>query len=144
MKKTESKTATASDQRTAWFREAAFGMFIHWGVYALPGRGEWVMYQERIPAKEYASLAARFNPKRFDPHAWAALAKEAGMRYMVLTTRHHDGFSLFDSKVSDFTSAKTAAGRDLVAEYADACRKAGLKVGFYYSLADWATACAAA
>jgi alpha-L-fucosidase len=130
-------TKQTADNRGAWFREAAFGMFIHWGVYAVPARGEWLMLQERVPLDEYARLADQFNPKRFDPHAWAALAKEAGMGYMVLTTRHHDGYSLFDSKVSDFTSAKTAAGRDLVKEYADACRKAGLKVGFYYSLEDW-------
>jgi alpha-L-fucosidase len=121
----------------AWFDQARFGMFIHWGVYAVPGRGEWVMHQERIPPAEYAALARRFNPRHYDPQAWAALAREAGMKYMVLTTRHHDGYSLFDSRVSDFTAPKTAAGRDLVAAYAEACRAAGLKVGFYYSLGDW-------
>ncbi len=122
---------------TSWFSEARFGMFIHWGLYAILARGEWVMYLERIPRDEYARLADKFKPKKFDADAWAALAKEAGMKYMVLTTRHHDGFSLFDSKVSDFTSVKTAAGRDLVAEYVEACRRAGLRVGFYYSLLDW-------
>jgi len=125
------------DERLKWFHQARFGMFIHWGLYSLLERGEWVMYQERIRSSTYAKLADRFSPKKFDPDAWADLAAEAGMKYMVLTTRHHDGFSLFDSQVSDFTSVKTAAKRDFVAEYAAACRRAGLKVGFYYSLADW-------
>ena len=131
-------TASAEQpDRMRWFHQARFGMFIHWGVYAIPARGEWVMYNESIPAREYAPLAQRFDPRRFDPDAWAALAKGAGMKYMVLTSRHHDGFSLFDSKVSDFTAPKTAAGRDLLAAYVRACRRAGLKVGFYYSLLDW-------
>jgi alpha-L-fucosidase len=95
------------------------------------------MLAEHIPNEEYAELADQFKPDRFDANAWAALAKEAGAKYMVLTTRHHDGYCLFDSKVSDFTSVKTAAGRDFVAEYAQAARKARLKVGFYYSLKDW-------
>lgn len=125
------------EERLKWFHEARFGIFVHWGLYAILGRGEWVMYHERIPADEYAQLAKRFKPAKFDANAWAALAKEAGARYMVLTTRHHDGFCLFDSKVSDFTSVKTAAKRDFVAEYVEALRKAGLKVGFYYSLLDW-------
>jgi alpha-L-fucosidase len=134
-------TTNNQDVRTAWFGQAKFGMFIHWGVYSIPARGEWVMSNEKIPFGEYSKLADRFNPKKYDPRAWATLAKEAGMKYMVLTTRHHDGYSLFDSQVSDFTSTKTAAGRDLVKEYADACRKAGLKVGFYYSLDDWRFPC---
>ena len=125
------------DQRMKWFHQARFGMFIHWGLYSVLGRGEWVMFQERIKAREYARLAKRFKPKSFDAKALARTAAEAGMKYMVLTTRHHDGFCLFDSKVSDFTAPKSAAGRDFVAEYADACRSAGLKVGFYYSLLDW-------
>ena len=130
-------SASARDCRLGWFNEARFGMFIHWGVYAIPARGEWVVYQERIPPDEYALLAQRFNPKKFDADAWVALAKRAGMKYMVLTARHHDGFCLFDSKVSDFTSVKTAARRDFVAEYVAACRRAGMKIGFYYSLLDW-------
>jgi len=125
------------EERIKWFHQARFGMFIHWGLYALPARGEWVMHQEHIPADEYALLARRFRPQRFDADAWAAVAKAAGMKYMVLTTRHHDGFCLFDSDASDFTSVKTAAQRDFVAEYVKAARKAGLKVGFYYSLLDW-------
>jgi alpha-L-fucosidase len=109
-------------ERLKWWVEARFGMFIHWGLYAIPARGEWVMYQERIPKAEYARLAQKFKPIRYDADKWVALAQTAGMRYMVLTSRHHDGFSLFDSKVSDFTSVKTAAKRDLVGEYVDACR----------------------
>jgi len=124
-------------ERLKWFHEARFGMFIHWGLYSLVGRGEWVMYVEKIPKEEYAKLAGQFNPKRFDADAWAGLAAEAGMKYMVMTTRHHDGFCLFDSQVSDFTSVKTAAKRDFVADFVNAARKAGMKVGFYYSLLDW-------
>lgn len=130
-------TADERDERLAWWHEAKFGMFIHWGLYAIPSRGEWVMYLERIPRGEYAKLAERFRPERFDADEWVGVAKSAGMKYMVLTTRHHDGFSLFDSEVSDFTSVRTAAGRDLVAEYVGACRRAGMRVGFYYSLLDW-------
>lgn len=125
------------EERMKWFHDARFGIFIHWGLYALLGRGEWVMNVEHIPNDEYARLANKFNPSKFDADEWAALAKEAGANYMVLTTRHHDGFCLFDSKVSDFTSVKTAAKRDFVAEYVKALRKAGLKVGFYYSWLDW-------
>jgi alpha-L-fucosidase len=131
------KTAPSPEARLKWFHQARFGLFIHWGVYAIPARGEWVMHVERIPTEEYAPLARRFRPRKYDPDAWVALAKEAGMKYMVLTSRHHDGFSLFDSKVSDFTAPKTAAGRDLIAEYVRACRRAGMKIGFYYSLLDW-------
>jgi len=112
-------------------------MFIHWGVYSLLGRGEWVMFFERIPVREYAKLAEHFNPANFNADAWVQLAKEAGMKYMVMTARHHDGFCMFNSKVSDFTSVKTRAKRDFIAEYVRACRKAGLKVGIYYSLMDW-------
>lgn len=126
-----------SEERMKWFHQARFGMFIHWGLYSLLGRGEWVMLVERIPVKEYEKLAWEFKPKKFDPDEWVSLAKEAGMKYVVFTTRHHDGFCLFDSKVSDFTSVKTAAKRDFVREYVKAVRKAGLKVGLYYSLLDW-------
>jgi len=124
-------------ERMKWWSDARFGMFIHWGVYAIPARGEWVMHSEKIPAAEYAHFADQFKPSRYNSREWVALAKEAGMKYMVLTSRHHDGFSLFDSKVSDFTAPKTAAGRDLIRAYVDACHKAGMKVGFYYSLLDW-------
>ena len=126
-----------ASQRMKWWSDARFGMFIHWGAYAIPARGEWVMYAEKIPADTYARFADEFKPTRYDPAAWVALAQEAGMKYMVLTARHHDGFSLFDSKVSNFTAPKTAAGRDLVREYVEACHRAGMKVGFYYSLLNW-------
>ncbi len=112
-------------------------MLIHWGLYSILGRGEWVMHAEHIPFKEYAKLAEKFKPSKFNADRWVSLAKEAGMKYLVLTTRHHDGFCLYNSKVSDFTSVKTAAQRDFIAEYVKACRKAGLKVGLYYSLGDW-------
>ena len=131
------KTAPSQEARLKWFHQARFGMFIHWGVYAIPARGEWVMHVERIPTDEYAPLARRFRPRKFDADEWVALAKEAGMKYMVLTSRHHDGFSLFDSQVSDFTSVKTAAGRDFIGEYVRACRRARMKIGLYYSLLDW-------
>jgi len=127
----------AESDRLRWWSEGRFGMFIHWGVYSLPARGEWVMHNERIPYEWYRTLADRFHPTRYDPDQWAALARDAGMKYMVLTSRHHDGYCLFDSKVSDYTAPKTGPGRDLLAEYVRACRKAGLKVGFYYSLLDW-------
>ncbi|MCM8776985.1 MAG: alpha-L-fucosidase [Candidatus Omnitrophica bacterium] len=124
--------------RVKWFEEARFGMFIHWGDYSVLGRGEWVMFQENIPVSEYEKLADKFKPpKSFSPLEWVKLAKEAGMNYMVLTTRHHDGFCLFDSNVTDFTSVKRAAGRDFIREYVDACRKEGMRIGFYYSLIDW-------
>jgi len=125
------------NERMQWWLEARYGMFIHWGVYSIPARGEWVMYLEHIPHEEYAPLAKKFSPKKYDPDEWVRLAKKAGMRYMVLTTRHHDGFSLFDSQVSDFTAPKTAAKRDLVREFVEACHRGGMRVGFYYSLLDW-------
>lgn len=112
-------------------------MFLHWGLYSLLGRGEWVKYHEGIPTGEYRELASRFTAQKYRPAEWAALARRAGMRYMVLTTKHHDGFCLFSSKYSDFTAAKTAAGRDLVEEYVEACRREGLGVGLYFSVKDW-------
>jgi alpha-L-fucosidase len=129
--------AVALAERAKWFVDARFGMFIHWGLYSILGRGEWAMYLERIPGAEYAKLARRFSPTRCDIAQWAALAKQAGMKYCVMTSRHHDGFSLFDSRVSSFTSAKTRAGRDFIREYVTAVREAGLRVGLYYSLLDW-------
>ena len=123
--------------RIAWWRDAKFGLFMHWGVYSIPGRGEWVQWNEQVPVDEYAKLAGQFNPDKFDPDAWAALAKEAGMKYTVLTARHHDGFALFDDPGSNFTAVKSAAHRDFVADYVKAVRKAGLHVGLYYSPLDW-------
>lgn len=126
-----------AEQRIAWWREARFGMFLHWGVYSIPGRGEWVQWAEQIPVDQYAKLADQFHPDHFDADAWAALAKEGGMKYMVLTARHHDGFALFDDPGSSFTAMKSAAHRDFVADYVKAVRKAGLGVGLYYSPLDW-------
>lgn len=120
-----------------WFRDAKFGMFIHWGLYSMLGRGEWVMFEERIDVAEYAKLSDQFDAAKFDARAWAKTASDAGMKYMVMTTRHHDGFCLFDSKASNFTSTKSAAKRDFIAEYVEACRAEGLKVGLYYSPKDW-------
>lgn len=123
--------------RIAWWRDAKFGLFLHWGVYSIPGRGEWVQWNEQIPVNEYAKLAEQFHPDKFDPDAWADLAKAAGAKYTVLTSRHHDGFALFDDPDSNFTAMKSAAHRDLVADYVKAVRKAGLRVGLYYSPLDW-------
>jgi len=127
----------AAASRIAWWRDAKFGLFMHWGVYSVPGRGEWVQWDEQIPVESYAKLAEQFHPDKFDPNAWAAIAKAAGMKYTVLTSRHHDGFALFDDPGSSFTSMKSAAHRDFVSEYVTAVRKAGLRVGLYYSPLDW-------
>ena len=124
-------------QRTEWFRRERFGMFIHWGLYAIPGRGEWIKSVERIPTEDYRRYFQEFNPDLYDPRAWARAAKNAGMRYAVMTAKHHDGFCLFDSALTDFKATNTRAGRDLTREYVDAFRTEGLKVGIYYSLIDW-------
>ncbi len=127
----------ARAERTVQFRKDRFGMFIHWGIYSIPARGEWVRSQERISNEEYQPFFEEFDPYEYDPKAWARLAREAGMKYAVLTTKHHDGFCLFDSKLTDYKATNTPAGRDLVREYVDAFRAEGLKIGFYYSLLDW-------
>ncbi len=124
-------------RRLAWFREARFGMFIHWGLYAQLGRHEWAMNYEQIPIEEYEKLADTWNPKPNAARQWAKTAKQAGMRYMVMTTKHHEGYFLWDTKMTDYNSVKRSPGRDLVAEYVEAARAEGLKVGFYYSLMDW-------
>lgn len=121
-----------------WFQDAKFGLFIHWGVYSVLGRGEWVMNNEKIPIAEYEKLPARFNPQGFDAAAWVALAKSAGMRYITITSKHHDGFAMFDSKVSDWNIvARTPYARDPLKMLADECRKQGIKLFFYYSQLDW-------
>ncbi|MCL2675238.1 MAG: alpha-L-fucosidase [Firmicutes bacterium] len=127
----------AHENRTKWFLEARFGMFIHWGLYAIPARGEWVQAYERMSAKEYEKYFHEFNPDSFCPSAWAKSAKAAGMKYAVLTAKHHDGFCLFDSALTEFKATNTRAGRDFVREFLDAFRAEGLKVGLYYSLIDW-------
>jgi alpha-L-fucosidase len=125
-----------SDKIT-WFHNARLGMFVHWGLYSVLGRGEWVMYRERIPNDAYERLADSFRPTSFNPDEWCRQAQSAGMKYMVMTTCHHDGFSLFDSRHDAFNSVNTAARVDFVAEYVAACRRHGLGVGLYYSLGDW-------
>ena len=127
----------AYEKRMAWYTDARFGMFIHWGLYAIPARGEWVRSVERIPKEAYMTYFEEFDPVDYDPKQWAKAAKEAGMKYMVLTAKHHDGFCLFDSQYTDFKSTNTKCGRDLVREFLDAAREEGLKVGLYYSLLDW-------
>ncbi len=123
--------------RLAWFREARFGLFLHWGLYAQLGRNEWAMNRERVPRAEYEALADTWHPKPGFARAWARLAKAAGAKYVVLTTKHHEGFCLWDTARRDFCARKRGPGRDLVAEFAEAVRAEGLKVGFYYSLMDW-------
>ena len=127
----------AHEERLKWYREARFGMFIHWGLYAIPARGEWVRSNEKMPEEEYLPYFREFSAQDFDPHAWARLARKAGMKYAILTAKHHDGFCLFDSKYTDFKSTNTPFGRDAVREFTDAFRQEGLKVGLYYSLLDW-------
>ena len=124
-------------KRTEWFRQARFGMFIHWGLYAIPARGEWVKSAEHITTEDYQKYFDEFNPKDYDPREWARLCKAAGMKYAVLTAKHHDGFCLFDSEYTDYKATNTKCGRDLIREYTDAFRAEGLGVGYYYSLLDW-------
>jgi alpha-L-fucosidase len=128
-----------SDEAMQWWQDAKLGLFIHWGLYSLLGRGEWVMHNEQIPAQEYARLADQFNPRGFDAAQWAEIALNSGAKYSVMVARHHDGFALWDSPASytGFTSARHAAQRDFIREYADAFQKAGLYTGLYYSLMDW-------
>ncbi len=136
-KQNKIKSTSNTDQHMQWWRDAKYGMFIHWGLYALPGRSEWALNFEGLPQEEYSKLAQEFNPRYFNASSWAKTAREAGMKYMVLTAKHHDGFCMWDSKTTDYSSAQTAAGRDFVAEYVAACRAEGLKVGIYFSLVDW-------
>jgi alpha-L-fucosidase len=133
------ETTEQHKQRMEWWHDAKFGMFIHWGLYSKIGKGEWVMWNDQISVEDYAKQATEFNPDKFDPEQWAALAKEAGMNYMVFTSRHHDGFSLWDSKASyrNFTIMNTPVKVDAVDKYVKAARKYGMGVGLYYSLLDW-------
>ena len=131
------ETPEQKSQRMAWWTDARFGMFIHWGLYALPARHEWVKNAERLTNELYQKYFEEFNPDLYNPKEWARMAKEAGMKYVVLTAKHHEGFCQFDSKFTDYKSTNTPFGRDVVREYVDALRAEGLKVGFYYSLIDW-------
>lgn len=131
------------NQRCQWFRDAKFGMFVHWGLYSVRGKNDkgpytcWSMMDEGIPASEYEKYADRFAPRKFNAAQWMEIAKTAGMRYMVVTSKHHDGYCLFDSALTDYDSQDRAAKRDFVRELVDAARASGLKIGFYYSLLDW-------
>jgi alpha-L-fucosidase len=141
MAKTISKKAAVEacdrKRRMKWWHDARFGMFIHYGLYSIRGHHEWAMDMDQTPIKEYEKLVEQFNPVPNAPRLWAKLARKAGMKYMVLTTKHHEGFCLWDSDVTDYCVGKRGPKRDLVAEYVKACRAEGLKVGFYYSLMDW-------
>ena len=132
-------TSTVEDRerRMQWWHAAKFGMFIHWGLYSTLSRHEWVMENEGIPVSEYERLAPQFKPIPNAARAWARLAKNAGMKYMVMTTKHHEGFCNFDTRLTDYCAPKQGPGRDLVREYVDAARAEGLRFGFYYSLMDW-------
>ncbi len=121
-----------------WFQDAKFGLFIHWGVYSVLGDGEWVMNNQQIPIKTYEKLPAFFNPIEFNPSEWVKMAKAAGMKYITITSKHHDGFAMFDSKISDYTIVKkTPYGKDVLKMLADECRKEGIKLFFYHSQLDW-------
>ncbi len=141
------ETKEQRDARMGWWREAKFGMFIHWGVYAVPagsygnntGYGEWIMHNAKIPVAEYRNFAGQFNPVKYDPKAWVQVAKDAGMRYIVITSKHHDGFALFPSEASKWNVANaTPYKKDLLAPLVEAAKAEGIKIGFYYSQAqDW-------
>ena len=125
------------EKRMQWYKDARFGMFIHWGLYAILARGEWVRSFEQMPEEQYMPYFEEFDPVDYDPTKWAKAAKQAGMKYVILTAKHHDGFCLFDSAYTDFKSTNTKLGRDIVADFVAAVRTEGLKVGLYYSLLDW-------
>lgn len=145
----QAKTQSASDaERMQWWKDAKFGMFIHWGLYAVPagtyngkqisGIGEWIMNRGKIPVSQYRAYAKQFNPVNYNPEAWVKMAKDAGMKYIVITSKHHDGFALFDSKVTDWDVMATPYAKDLLKPLVEACHKEGMKIGFYYSQAqDW-------
>jgi alpha-L-fucosidase len=122
---------------TDWFVHDRFGLFIHWGLYALPARHEWVKNRERIPDEVYQKYFNHFDPDLYDPKEWAKAAKHAGMKYFVVTTKHHEGFCLWDSRLTDYKATNTPAGRDLLRPMVEAFREEGFKVGFYHSLIDW-------
>ena len=127
-----------SEKGLEWFQDVRFGMFIHWGLYSLIAKGEWVMHNDRIPVAEYETLVPRFNPIKFNAAEWVSIAADAGQKYMVITSRHHDGFSMYDTKLSDYKITNTPFKRDPLAELANACAKRGdVKLGFYSSLLDW-------
>ena len=130
-------TTLSSTADTTWFTHARFGMFIHWGLYSQAARHEWVKHRECITSEDYRKYVEVFNPDLYDPRAWARAAREAGMKYFVITTKHHEGFCLWDSKHTDYKATNTPCGKDLLKEMVEAFRAEGLRVGFYYSLIDW-------
>ncbi len=139
------ETEAQRDERMAWFRDARFGMFIHWGLYAIPGgewngetkHAEWIRHTAKIPLEEYEKLVPQFNPTNFDANAWARLARRAGMRYLVITSKHHDGFCLWDSKLTDFDVMSTPFKRDVLKELRNACDRQGVRFATYHSIMDW-------
>ena len=126
-----------TDAKKAWFTHDRFGMFIHWGIYALAARHEWVKNRDEIDDRGYQKYFENFDPDLYDPHDWARRARAAGMKYVVLTAKHHDGFCLWDSKATDYKATNTPHGKDVLAPFVEAFRAEGLKIGFYYSLLDW-------
>ncbi|OGV47997.1 MAG: hypothetical protein A2017_02540 [Lentisphaerae bacterium GWF2_44_16] len=128
---------SSDDKKLKWFREARFGMFIHWGIYSVPAQGEWAMFYNDWDYNYYDAFKERFNPLKFDPAYWAELAWNAGMRYVVFTTKHHDGFCMYDSKFTDYKITNTPYKKDITAELVKAFRAKGLKIGLYHSLVDW-------
>jgi alpha-L-fucosidase len=135
--KTVVRTGEEANRRVAWWQDAKVGMFIHYGLYAIPGKGEWVMWNQQVPRSEYLELANQFKPDPAAPYQWAAVAKRAGLKYAVLTSRHHDGFSLFNSSGNAFNTVETAAKQDVVQIFLEAMRSEGLRTGLYYSPLDW-------
>lgn len=136
-KKIWDETQEEKIQRLKWWTDARFGMFIHWGLYAQAARHEWVKKRERISDEEYQKYFEIFNPDLFDPSEWAKKAKAAGMKYAVITTKHHEGFNMFASEYTDYNIMNTPYGKDIIKEWVDAFRAEGLGIGFYYSLIDW-------
>jgi alpha-L-fucosidase len=136
-KKIWDETEAQKEERMSWWTDARFGMFIHWGLYAQPARHEWVKKRERISEEDYQKYFEMFNPDLFDPHDWARKAKAAGMKYAVITSKHHKGFNMFASEYTDYNIMNTPYGKDIIGEWVDAFRAEGLGVGFYYSLIDW-------
>ena len=136
-KKIWNETEAEKKERLSWWTNDRFGMFIHWGTYSLAGRHEWVKKYERIDNETYQKYFENFNPDLYNPQEWAKLAKAAGMKYAVITTKHHEGFTLFDSKFTDYKVTNTPYGKDALKEWVDAFRAEGLKIGFYYSIIDW-------
>ena len=124
-------------ERMKWWTDARFGMFIHWGLYSMPARHEWVKNNERMTNEQYQRYFDHFDPDLYNPKEWARMAKEAGMKYVVLTSKHHEGFCMWDSRYTDYKCTNTPAGRDLLREFVDAFRAEGIRIGFYYSLLDW-------